>query len=146
MQSSLASAITQEEFPKRCPGVLCQDKVPSEVSKDLFVALQKYVAMTREQGGCDFKMAQYGMQICGMIRQDHRKMEQLKIATKKVGPLAQLTSRKFQDALSSYEINCIQLSTTRVAASSSMSGRVSRLIWLQIGGLCQHLLRCGTPY
>ena len=94
VQSSLALAIMQEEFPKRCPGVLCQDKVLSEVSKDLFVALQKYVTMTREQGGHDFKMAQYGMQICGMIRRDHRKMEQLKIAMEKGWPISLIDFKK----------------------------------------------------
>ena len=74
--------------------MLCQDKVLSEVSKDLFVALQKYVAMTREQGGRNFKMAQYGMQICGMIRWDHRKMEQLKIAMKKDCPISSINFKK----------------------------------------------------
>ena len=95
VQSSLALAITQEEFPKQCPGVpLCQDKVPSEVSKDLFIALQKYVTMTQEQGGHDFKTAQYGMQICSMIRWDHRKMEQLKIAMKKCWPISPIDFKK----------------------------------------------------
>jgi len=93
-QSSLALAITQEDFPKRCPGILCQDKVPSELSKDLFVALQKYVAMTREQCGRNFKMAQLGMQICTMVRWDHRKMEQLKIATKKGWPISSIDFKK----------------------------------------------------
>ena len=74
--------------------MLCQDKVPSEVSKDLFVALQKYVAMTREQGGCNFKTAQYGMQICSIIRWDHRKMEQLKIVTKKGWPISPIDFKK----------------------------------------------------
>jgi len=84
----------QEDFPKRCPGILCQDKVPSELSKDLFVALQKYVAMTREQCSRDFKMAQLGMQICAMVRRDHRKMEQLKIATKKGWPISTIDFKK----------------------------------------------------
>jgi len=58
---SLALVITQEDFSTQCLGILCQDKVPSEVSKDLFVALQKYVAMTQEQCGCNFKTAQLGI-------------------------------------------------------------------------------------
>ena len=94
VQSSLALAITQENFPTRCPGILCRDKVPSEVSKDLFVALQKYVAMTREQCGHNFKTAQLGMQICAMVRRDHRKMEQLKIATKKGWPIISIDFKK----------------------------------------------------
>ena len=94
VQSSLASTITQEDFPKRCPGIYCEDKILSEVSKDLFVALQKYVAMTRKLGGCDFKTVQLGMGICTMIRRDHKKIAQLKIATKRGWPIGTIDFKK----------------------------------------------------
>ena len=94
VQSSLLSTITREDFPTRCPGIYCEDKIPSEMSKDLFVALQKYVAMTQELGGHNFETAQLGMHICTMIRRDHRKIAYLKIATKKNWPISAIDFKK----------------------------------------------------
>ncbi|KAI6152606.1 hypothetical protein BKA82DRAFT_4013037 [Pisolithus tinctorius] len=83
-----SSVITQDDFPPRCPGIYCKDKVPSRMSQDLFAALQRYISMTRKQHGRNFETVQLGAQICTMIKREHRKYEQLKIAAKKGWPIS----------------------------------------------------------
>lgn len=75
-----------DEVLTKCPGVYCEDAIPSVATPVLKDALKKYRILCNAKGSKQFDVARLANDICHLVRQEHKRVEAIRIAQERKWP------------------------------------------------------------
>ncbi|KAI5987008.1 hypothetical protein F5J12DRAFT_561084 [Pisolithus orientalis] len=80
------SPIASHQPPKTCPGMDCEDAIPNNIPDQLKTALSTYVGLVKERK----TNIHLEMDICILIKREHRRLKALKVAEAKGWPATKI--------------------------------------------------------